>query len=181
MKNCYELLQVFPSAGAQEIKDAFRFLLFRYHPDHNKGREDWAVQRTMELVDAYHILSDPGRRAHHDVMRAVRLKEEKAKKGGFGIFGGSDKVKAAAAGEEFRRGLEAFRAEEYEQSLKRFAKVCELEPENGGAKFNLAACFLALEKLNEAVNWLQDYLLKNKDDLEAKALFGKITALQRKR
>jgi DnaJ-class molecular chaperone len=181
MKNCYEILQVFPSAGAHEVKDAFRFLLFRYHPDHNKGREDWAVQRTMELVDAYHVLSDPGRRAHHDVMRAVRLKEEKAKKGGFGLFGGGDKVKAAAIEEEFRRGLEAFRMDEYEQALKRFGKVTELDPEHGAAKFNLATCFLALEKLNEAINWLQDYLVKNKDDADARSLFGKMTALQRKR
>jgi len=180
VKNCYESLQVFPSAGEQEIKDAFRFLLFRYHPDHNKGREEWAVQRTMELVDAYHTLSDATRRAHHDVMRAVRLREERGKKSG-GLFGGGDKAKMAAADEAFRQGVEAFRADEYEQALKKFGKALELDTENANTKFNLSMCFLALEKFNESVNWLQDYLVKGKDDLDAKTLFGKITLLQRKK
>jgi len=179
VKNCYETLQVFPAAGEQEIKDAFRFLLFRYHPDHNKGREDWAVQRTMELVDAYHTLSDASRRAHHDVMRAVRIRENRGKVK-TGLFGGGDKAKMAAADEAFRQGVEAYRADEFEQALKRFGKAVELDPENPSTKFNLAACFLALEKLNESANWLQDYLVKSKDDLDAKSLFGKITALQRK-
>jgi molecular chaperone DnaJ len=62
MRNCYEILQVFPNANIREIKDSFRLLLFRYHPDHNRDREDWAVHRTMELVEAYHILADPFRR-----------------------------------------------------------------------------------------------------------------------
>jgi DnaJ-class molecular chaperone len=182
VKNCYETLQVFPTAGEQEIKDAFRFLLFRYHPDHNKGREDWAVQRTMELVDAYHTLSNADRRAHHDVMRAVRLREDRGKKSGGGLFGGGgDKHKAAAADEMFKQGVEAYRADEYEAALKKFAKAHELDGENPNTKFNLAACFLALEKLNESANWLQDYLVKGKDDADAKSLFGKITALQRKR
>jgi len=179
VKNCYETLQVFPTAGNQEIKDAFRFLLFRYHPDHNKGREDWAVQRTMELVDAYHTLSDTSRRAHHDVMRAVRLREDRGKKSG-GLFGGGDKVKMAAADEVFKQGVEAYKTDEFEQALKRFGKAIELDPENPNTKFNLSVCFLALEKFNEAVNWMQDYLMKGKDDLDAKSLFGKITALQRK-
>jgi len=180
VKNCYEVLQVFPAAGGQEIKDAFRFLLFRFHPDHNKGREDWAVQRTMELVDAYHTLSDPVRRAHHDVMRVAKVREDRGKKKG-GLFGGGDKAKMAAADEAFRQGVEAFRADEYEQALKRFGKAIELDPNNANTKFNLAVCFLALEKFNESANWMQDFLSLSKDDLEGKSLFGKITTLQRKR
>lgn len=176
VKNAYEMLQVFPSAVASEIKDAFRFLLFRFHPDHNKGREEWAVQRTMELVEAYHILSDPARRAHHDVMRAVRIKEEKGKKG---FFGGGEKAKLAE--EEFKRGIEAWKTDEYEQALKRFARVIELEKDCANAKFNLAACFLALEKVSESLSWLQEYLTKAKDDVEAKSLLGKITGLTHRR
>lgn len=172
VKNAYELLQVFPGAAANEIKDAFRFLLFRYHPDHNKGREEWAVQRTMELVEAYHILSDPAKRAHHDVMRAVRIKEERGRKG---LFGGGEKGKLAD--EEFKRGLDAWKADEYEQAIKRFARVIELDKDCANARFNLAACFLALEKVPECISWLQEYLGKAKDDPETKSLLGKVTAL----
>lgn len=179
VKNAYELLQVFPTATEKEIKDAFRFALFRYHPDHNKGREEWAVQRTMELVDAYHILTDPGRRAHHDVMRAVRLRDDKGGKKGTGLFGGGEKAKQAD--EEFRRGVESYRSDEYEAALKSFGKVLTIEPECANARFNLAACFLALEKSAESLSWMSEYIGKNKDDAEAKALFAKITALQHKR
>jgi curved DNA-binding protein CbpA len=175
VKNAYETLQVFPSAGLQEVKDAFRFALFRYHPDHNKGREEWAVQRTMELVDAYHILSDPPRRAHHDVMRAARLKEERGKKK-LALFGLSDKAKLAE--EEFQRGVEAWRADEYEAALKRFARVLEVEPDCANAKFNLGLCFLALEKFPESSNWLHDYISSRKEDADAKVFYGKVIGLQ---
>ncbi len=181
MKNCYEVLQIVPNAPAQEIKDTFRLLLFRYHPDHNKDRPEWAVQKTMELVEAYHVLADPLRRAHHDVLRTIRIREAEERKGGLGglFVKTSDRSKEAAG--IFRLGVNAFRTEEYEQAVQAFRKVYNLDPEFPGVRFNLGMAFIALERYSEALQWLQDQVAKKKDDAEARALHGKIASLMHKR
>lgn len=178
MKNYYEILQVFPNTSAQEIKDAFRFLLFRYHPDHNRGREDWAVERTMELVEAYHVLSDPPRRAHHDLLRTVKIREAPPKKK-FALFNKpSDRTKAAEP--IFADGVAKFRGDEYEASLLAFRKAAELDPQYPNVKFNLAAAFLAIERYSDAVVAIQEHVARNKEDVDAKSLQSKISTLAAK-
>jgi len=178
MKSGYETLKIMPNASAVEIKDAFRYLLFQYHPDHNKGREDWAVQQTMQLVEAYHVLSDPMRRAHHDLMRGVKLKEPAPLKKG--LFS-KPSPKTLAAEEYFNGGVEKFKADEYEQAILAFRKAMEADPEYPGSVFNLAVSFLGIERFNDALQWLQEYAGKNRDDQDARALYAKIGGLIAKR
>ena len=64
--NYYKVLQVKRQAALPEIKCAFRKLLKRFHPDHNHTAAAWAEQRTREIVEAYHVLSDERRRKHYD-------------------------------------------------------------------------------------------------------------------
>jgi len=69
-KNYYELLELPPTATADDIKRAFRAQIARYHPDkvQHLGKEfqDMAAGRAAELTEAYRILSDEGRRAEYD-------------------------------------------------------------------------------------------------------------------
>jgi molecular chaperone DnaJ len=51
-------------ADARAIKDAFRSLALRYHPDRNKAPE--AEARFKEIAAAYAVLSDPAKRAQYD-------------------------------------------------------------------------------------------------------------------
>lgn len=51
-------------ADAKAIKDAFRTLALKYHPDRNKAPE--AEQRFKEIAEAYAVLSDPKKRADYD-------------------------------------------------------------------------------------------------------------------
>jgi DnaJ-class molecular chaperone len=54
-------------AEAQEIKEAFRKLALKYHPDRNQG--DVAAQGKMQrLNEAYAVLSDSEKRRQYDVM-----------------------------------------------------------------------------------------------------------------
>jgi len=70
LKNYYELLEIVPTASADEVKRAFRGQIAKYHPDkvHHLGKEfqAMAADRAAELTEAYRILSDDGRRAEYD-------------------------------------------------------------------------------------------------------------------
>jgi hypothetical protein len=71
-KSHYELLQVAPTASADEIKRAFRLQIARYHPDkvEHLGKEfrDMAADRATDLTEAYRVLSDDAERAKYDRM-----------------------------------------------------------------------------------------------------------------
>jgi len=70
LKDYYQLLQLPPTATAEEIKKAFRQQIAKYHPDkvQHLGQEfqEMAAGRAAELTEAYRILSDEGRRAEYD-------------------------------------------------------------------------------------------------------------------
>jgi molecular chaperone DnaJ len=63
-RDYYEVLGVPRDADQKAIKDAFRQLALRYHPDRNK--EPGAEERFKAIAEAYAVLSDPKRRAEYD-------------------------------------------------------------------------------------------------------------------
>jgi molecular chaperone DnaJ len=63
-RDYYEVLGVAKAADQKAIKDAFRSLAMKYHPDRNK--EAGAEERFKEIAEAYAILSDPKKRAEYD-------------------------------------------------------------------------------------------------------------------
>jgi molecular chaperone DnaJ len=63
-RDYYELLGVPRDADQAAIKDAFRTLALRYHPDRNK--EPGAEERFKEIAEAYAVLSDPKKRSEYD-------------------------------------------------------------------------------------------------------------------
>jgi len=69
-KTHYEQLELPATATAEQIKQSFRSLIARYHPDkvQHLGKEfqQMAADRAAELTEAYRMLSDAGRRAEYD-------------------------------------------------------------------------------------------------------------------
>jgi curved DNA-binding protein CbpA len=74
-KNLYDVLEVGPTAPADEIKRAFRAQIARYHPDkvQHLGKEfqEMAAGRAAELTEAYRVLSSESQRADYDRALAV--------------------------------------------------------------------------------------------------------------
>lgn len=60
----YEVLGVARGADAKAIKDAFRELAMKFHPDRNK--EPGAEEKFKRIAEAYAVLSDPTKRAEYD-------------------------------------------------------------------------------------------------------------------
>lgn len=63
-RDYYEVLGIPRDADQKAIKDAFRALALKYHPDRNK--EPGADERFKEIAEAYAVLSDAKKRAEYD-------------------------------------------------------------------------------------------------------------------
>lgn len=63
-RDYYEVLGITRSASADDIKNAFRNLARKYHPDVNKAED--AEDKFKEINEAYGVLSDPDKRAAYD-------------------------------------------------------------------------------------------------------------------
>ena len=61
----YSLLGVEPKASSEEIKRAYRKLVFQYHPDRNPDKPE-AAEKLKQVMAAYDILSNEENRAQYD-------------------------------------------------------------------------------------------------------------------
>lgn len=64
-RDYYEVLSVSRTASADEIRQSYRKLAMRYHPDRNPDDADAAV-KFREAAEAYEVLRDPEKRARYD-------------------------------------------------------------------------------------------------------------------
>jgi molecular chaperone DnaJ len=83
-RDYYEVLGVSKSTSADEIKKAYRKLALKYHPDRNKG-DKASESKFKEASEAYHVLSDKGRRTNYDQFGHAAF-EGASGRGGFSNF-----------------------------------------------------------------------------------------------
>jgi DnaJ-class molecular chaperone len=68
-KDYYRTLGVDKRADAKAIKQVYRRLARKYHPDQNPGNKA-AAERFREITEAYEVLSDPEKRRRYDTLGA---------------------------------------------------------------------------------------------------------------
>jgi curved DNA-binding protein len=86
-KDYYSTIGVAKTASAKEIKQAYRKLARKHHPDVNQG-DKAAESRIKEINEAYEVLSDPEKRKKYDELGANWRQYEQAGPGGGPGFGG---------------------------------------------------------------------------------------------
>lgn len=67
MATLYDLLELSPDVSISDIKQAYRQLARKYHPDVcSPHKAEESTRRFIEIQQAYETLSDPRRRAVYD-------------------------------------------------------------------------------------------------------------------
>lgn len=146
--NFYEVLELYPAATQEEIDNAFRAALYKYHPDHNPDKPDWAHERTSQAVEAYKILSDPLRRKIYNFLIFAALKKHPPEIK-FNIFQGGDKKKYEEAVQYFKEGVEIFDADKA-GSLLKFQQAFGTY-KLSEAVYNVGVIYTITNKLSEAM------------------------------
>ncbi|KAH8741286.1 hypothetical protein FG386_000193 [Cryptosporidium ryanae] len=76
MKQCYySVLEVDSKATFEEIRQAYKQLSLKWHPDKNRNNIEDATERFQQIAAAYEVLSDPNERAWYDSHRKQILSE----------------------------------------------------------------------------------------------------------
>src|SRR2546429_2275258 len=97
-KDYYATLGVPKSASEKEIKQAFRKLARKHHPDVNPGDKS-SEARFKDINEAYEVLGDAGKRKKYDELGANwRMYEQAGPQGGAGPFGGHPGAGAGGPG-----------------------------------------------------------------------------------
>lgn len=88
-KDYYAILGVSRDATEKEIKQAYRRLARKYHPDVNPGNKS-AEEKFKEISEAYEVLSDPEKRRKYDQYGEAwkYYSEQQQQPGGFSGGGG---------------------------------------------------------------------------------------------
>ncbi|MCL6472451.1 MAG: DnaJ domain-containing protein [Firmicutes bacterium] len=66
-KDYYAILGISKNASQKEIKDAYRKLARKYHPDANNSNKE-TEEKFKEINEAYEVLKDPEKRKQYDAM-----------------------------------------------------------------------------------------------------------------
>ena len=69
--NYYELLEVSPSASVEAIKNAYKTLAKKYHPDAYRGDKAFAEEKMKELNEAISVLEDEVKRREYNMLNGI--------------------------------------------------------------------------------------------------------------
>lgn len=73
-RDYYFVLDVPPISSPEKIRQAYRALSKKYHPDLNPGRREACEVKMKELVEAYSVLTDPDKRKAYDKQPQFQLR-----------------------------------------------------------------------------------------------------------
>ena len=69
--NYYELLEISSSASVEVVRNAYKTLAKKYHPDTYGGDASFAEEKMKLLNEAVSVLEDEGKRSEYDRINGI--------------------------------------------------------------------------------------------------------------
>ena len=76
MTNYYDVLKVNKNSTKEEIKNSYKKLAMKYHPDKNMNNKEEAEKKFKEVAEAYEVLSDDKKKYEYDNGRNIVLNNQ---------------------------------------------------------------------------------------------------------
>lgn len=170
-KNYYEIFKLYPPIDPAHLQDAYKQLIFEFHPDRNPARSDWAIEQTMEIVEAYNVLSDPEKREIYNFQIRNDIRREPGEM--FGVKKTLLKMmrpkEEVQAEEHFAKGNAFFQDKEnWNQAQHEWISALKLVPGFANAHFNLGILYGYQGNFKDAVSCFERAIKFNPGDFEAK-------------
>jgi curved DNA-binding protein CbpA len=148
----YDILGVARDATPDDIRQAFRGLAKKYHPDRNRSRAKWAENKIRIIIQAYDTLMDRDLRTAYD----RKLKQETDPDED--VYRQSLRARAGDPHAEARLILEDLLHERGDEAVQVYEKVCEREDGFDVGKYldlrdYLDCLFLLGEEYERSGNW----------------------------
>ncbi len=170
-KNYYEIFKLYPPIDENHLRDVYKQLIFEYHPDRNPERMDWAVEHTMEIVEAYNVLSDPERRDVYNFQIRIDIRKEPGenigvKKALLKVGKSSDEIQGEA---HFHKGNAFFEEKDtWNQAQHEWNQSLKYLPGLANAWYNLGVLFGYQGNFKDSLSCLNRVIKMCPQDAEAK-------------
>ena len=170
-KNYYEIFKIYPPIDLNQLQDTYKQLIFEHHPDRNPTRQEWAIEKTMEIVEAYNVLADPEKRDTYNFQVRTDIRRETGEM--FGIKRGLLKImktkEESEAEEHFQKGITLFEDKEnWNQAQHEWVTCVKLVPGFVNAHYNLGVLYGYQGNFKDAVACFERAIKYNPAEYEAK-------------
>jgi tetratricopeptide (TPR) repeat protein len=154
-----------------QLQDAYKQLIFENHPDLNPAHADQAIERTMEIVEAYNVLSDPEKRDVYNFQVKTDIRREVGdlvgvKKGLLKMMKTKEETEAE---EHFKKGVALFEDKDnWNQAQHEWVLSIKVIPGFVNAHYNLGVLFGYQGNFKDAVACFERAVKYNPAEFEAK-------------
>ena len=175
IKNYYELFKLYPPIDPQQLQDSYKQLIFEFHPDRNPDKSEWAIEKTMEIDEAYNILSDQEKRENYNFQIKNNIRREPGEM--FGVKRGLLKMmkskEEVEAEEHFAQGVVYFEnKDDWAQAQHEWAQAIKIVPGFVNAIFNIGILVGSQGNFKDAVTCFERVIKQNPGDYEAKKVLS---------
>ncbi len=143
--NYYEVLGIDPKATAKQIKEAYRTLARRYHPDLNPADND-SADKFRIINEAYRILSDQEQRSHYDYINfePPNSSNNSNHNSSANTPNGNEKI-------YYDQGLKKAQLGNYQEAIKDYNQAIAINQNYAEAYNKRGLCYYKLGELSEAI------------------------------